>query len=243
MVTLQELYDGNNQITKNLKLSKITIRDVVSYGEETYMLFLMLFCSKPFDLIPFLQKKEIREDEITQYELFQLLIEGYWEVPSVRKLISFFLNIDSLKKLEIKGEIIFVDPTTTKIILTEDIFLEVSKRVSNMSRYKNKKVEKFANEFTRELYIEDLLDELEDSKDDDFGSPYSSLVTAIVVITSYDYNTVWDLTMYQFHSLINSIARHDEFMNIMGGVYSGNVDTKKIKLDKYNWLVDNNKED
>ena len=242
-MTLKELYSDTIKITDSLEIVKLKVEDVVKYGEEVYMLFLSMFCSKPFDLILFLDEQGIREDEISHYQVFQILFDKYWAIPELQSLTCHFLGVKELKKLQVKDTVAYADPTNASLVLTEEVFGVVSKIVSDMSKYSNKKVEKFANEFTREMYIENLLEELEDKKEESFQSSYSNFISAIVLRTSYSYDTALKLTMDKFHSLITMIRKRDEFIGLMNGVYSGNIDTKKMRIDEYNWLVDNNKEE
>jgi hypothetical protein len=107
-----------------------------------------------------------------------------------------------------------------------------------MSNYENEKVEKFANEETREAYIINLIEEKEDNMERGKKRiTMATMVGAIVLETSYTYESAFELSMYQFHSCTSAILKRQEWKNIMLGVYTGNIDTKKIDLSKYNWLT------
>lgn len=53
----------------------------------------------------------------------------------------------------------------------------------------------------------------------------------------YNYDQVKSLSIYQFNESVQQIIHKVDFNNKMLGVYTGNLDTKKLKQDELNWLV------
>lgn len=47
--------------------------------------------------------------------------------------------------------------------------------------------------------------------------------------------TIWDYTMYQFMKTFYRIEQIDSAKNIMTGIYSGCIESKKINLKEYHW--------
>ena len=54
---------------------------------------------------------------------------------------------------------------------------------------------------------------------------------------SYDYESVRDLTIYQFNSSLNQIIKKVRFDNLMIGCYAGTINAKELNPDELNWLT------
>jgi len=52
----------------------------------------------------------------------------------------------------------------------------------------------------------------------------------------YDYESVKNLTVYQFYRSFYQIIHKVNYDNLMTGAYTGNVDTTKIKKSELSWL-------
>jgi hypothetical protein len=52
----------------------------------------------------------------------------------------------------------------------------------------------------------------------------------------YNYDTVKELTIYQFNESVLQIVNKVDYDNRMHGVFSGTVDAKKLSQDELNWL-------
>ena len=64
----------------------------------------------------------------------------------------------------------------------------------------------------------------------------ADLIGAVVLDTSYTYETAWGMPIYQFHSCTRMILKRDEYKNTMTGIYSGSLDPKKINMKDLHWL-------
>lgn len=64
----------------------------------------------------------------------------------------------------------------------------------------------------------------------------TSMIEAICVKhPSINLLTIWDYTMYQFMKTFYRIEQIDSAKNIMTGIYSGCIESKKINLKEYHW--------
>jgi hypothetical protein len=106
-----------------------------------------------------------------------------------------------------------------------------------MYNFTSEKVPKFANDGVKRIFLEDKVETLEDSKKQEKTVTAEKLITAIVCSTSYTYETVLEIYLSQFYSLIESIVNRERNREIMFGLYSGNVDPKTVNLDKISWLT------
>lgn len=61
------------------------------------------------------------------------------------------------------------------------------------------------------------------------------------IISSISWKTyigidVWELTIYQLYDAFNRVNIIDNYTNIIHGIYSGNIDSKKINSKEINWF-------
>ena len=57
----------------------------------------------------------------------------------------------------------------------------------------------------------------------------------------YNYETVLDLSIYQFNESVSQIVRKVHYDNMMIGAYTGHIDMKSVNKDDLNWLTSPNK--
>lgn len=53
----------------------------------------------------------------------------------------------------------------------------------------------------------------------------------------YTFEGVRDLTIYQFNESVKQVIKKVDYENKMFGVYTGNLDVKKLSQDDLNWLT------
>lgn len=83
------------------------------------------------------------------------------------------------------------------------------------------------------------------NKGKEYKSQLASIVSAMVNWNGFKYNyeTVWDLTMYQFMDAVSRAKIIDSTTHLLNGIYAGTVDASKIKSDKMSWMREVNNEE
>lgn len=236
---------GKNFKLKNgTELKNISLDFITEKSELSYNLFTKVFSQKVYDMAVQLYSIGKDYEDMDDYDLFiSLFITYYVGEYKNDEFISivdeFFISKEGLDVIvnEI-DEILVIDIASKKIVIDKYIYEEISSLMRYITNFKTKKVEKFANKYTKKMHFENLLEELEDRDDsDDKTITLTSLINAIILRTSYTYDTIFNLNMFQFHSLIDSIMKDEEWSNMMLGVYTGNIDAKKTNLNNYYWLL------
>lgn len=241
--TLQILSGGDIQLECGLRLSHPKLEDIKDVGEDVYNSFITTFCADPYDLMIFLYKYEINYEDLNEFDLFNLLFSSFYysEDTSFRYLVGKFFKLRGiLRKTEFGNSFQYVDIITNKSIITPSNFHEIKLILREITGYVKKPEETFVNKTTKEMYILDIIETAEmDDKNgvrDENSITLADLVGGVVLSTAYKYSEVWDLYLYQFHSCTRMLLRREEYSHIMVGIYSGNIDAKKISKDKIFWL-------
>lgn len=236
-------YDLNRgyglRTSKGVLVKHIKLDDLDEFGEVAYRQMIMLFCAKPFDLVTSLYKSGIDYAKLNQYQLFNGLFNAYYDVDEIKNLINYMFNCEKLLQGIVGEEVVYVEGDSSRIIINEQTFYEISSFLKSISRYENNKEEKFVNDLFKEMYIEDLIEQQEMALEDgDINDSYfSKLITLVVLESSYKYNDIGELYMHQFYDLAMTSKKREDYNNIMGGIYSGSVDSNKIDMNKYNYLA------
>jgi hypothetical protein len=224
------LVDGKI-IVHHAKLSEIA-----DMGEREYYSVVSTLCATPSDYKAVLfDNFGVDWEEVDEYEFF-LMLWGGLKTEEIKLLLP---NIE-VEKFEM------VQKTDSKEIglynLQADIFIgkstyeELTKYIRSIHGL-TKRVDKAGNETTKKYLLKKARREMKNP-----GEEYKSILAPLVsgMVNSpefkYNHNTVWDLNIYQFMDSVKRIQKIKDVAGIMQGIYSGNVDSKKISKDKLNWL-------
>lgn len=115
-------------------------------------------------------------------------------------------------------------------------FLEFMRKVYHISNIERESERLDIDEDMAELLKE--FEEVESKIANDKGTEITitSMIEAVCVKhPSLNLTTIWDYTMYQFIKTYYRIEQIDSANNIMTGIYSGCIESKKIDLKEYHW--------
>ncbi len=70
-------------------------------------------------------------------------------------------------------------------------------------------------------------------------SQIEELIVALVNTEQFHYNfdTVRNLTIYQFNESVQQVIKKIDFDNKMHGIYAGTISAKDMSQDELNWLT------
>ena len=76
------------------------------------------------------------------------------------------------------------------------------------------------------------------SKNKKFLSQIEPLIISMVNTEQfkYNYDTVRDLSIYQFNESVRQVIHKIDYDNRMYGVYTGSISAKDLSQDDFNWL-------
>lgn len=189
----------------------------------------------PSDIKSILWDAKIDWMELSDIELFYMLTRNL----SVSKTKPFFGNVDFSKFILIKrddGTFMMYDQ---KNDIKIDFYIHMKmQKCLCQANFIKKKVERAGNKYTKMILIEEDREKRKLQQDKEFKSNLYGLVSALVNYPGfkYNYSTVWDLTMYQFMDAVKRTRIIDSTNHLMMGIYTGNIDSKKIQKNKMDWM-------
>jgi len=212
--------------------------DLIEFSANEVYGFMNLFCLKPQDLSVELWKNNIDFQELTDYQLFMML---YMSKPEFyNKLFNQFTSMKSPSYAESEGDAFLVDFNEDGKIasyLDFKAYSEASKFYKRITCFKNKDIPKFSSQGTKKRLMDMEVESMDDEIDNKESDELVDLVGALVWgnTSGYNFDNVWDLYFYQFNTGVQHIDKIKYTSALLSGVYSGNVDTKKIDKKELDW--------
>lgn len=232
------LYARSYSINDKIQINIPTVRDVLA-NQDNYNTVITLLTANPYDFMVQLDDAGIDYTDITDYELFIRLVMLLQEVD-----VSILLPNLNLKEFAMD-----INPENNSIILVDkdrDIIIDrgVHTRIANAIREINfieRVYKKPGNEEARKYMIERARTKMKRNARKKKNQTMSELEKHIVALVNteefkYNFDSVLDLTIFQFNTCLHQIIKKVNYDKLMIGVYSGSVDTKKIDKAELTWL-------
>ena len=232
-----KLLRGGTVQFERLTIKPLTLGEIEEIGIEKYL-----------NLINFstlTKEKVVGRDLVKVFEEYSF----YQIVVNYEELRETFLEFLRTFVLHDEGEdsvryvpkvdtiVVRYNKTNGKINNTNfQEFLDFMRKV-----YHVPKIEKESDRMDIDEEMADLLKEFEEAeakvaKENGNEITVTSMIEAVCVKhPSLNLITIWDYTMYQFMKTFYRIEQIDSAKNIMTGIYSGCIESKKINLKDYHW--------
>lgn len=240
MATLNLLYENEYAINDKIKVVIPTVGQVLD-NEDEYYSMVTAFTAMPIDLMVQLDDMKIDFEQITDYDLFIILFNGLrlQNVGLILKDIDFskfILDID-----EEKQELFLIDEEND-IKIDRSVYLQISAVLRKIHNIK-KNIRKPGNKDARDYMLKRAREKMKRAKNRKTESQTESLIVALVNAPEfkYDYQSVRDLTIYQFNKSLYQIVNRVDYNNRMVGIYTGNINPKDMSQDDLNWLTTKSK--
>lgn len=220
-----------------IKIHHPTLSEISDMGEKEYYGLISSICATPSDYKSvLLDNFNIDYEEVGEFEFFLMMWGG---------ISSSDLNI-ILPDIDTSSYVICQHKDTNEIGLysdKDDVFIN-DKLYNELVEYIRKlhgitkRVDKAGNETTKNYLIKKARRELNNAKNKKYESTLAPLISSMVNSKEfkYNYDNVWDLNIYQFMDSVKRIQKIKSVDSLMFGIYTGNVDQKKISKDAMNWL-------
>lgn len=228
------LYARKIQINKSMSLNVPTVGEVYDFQDDYYdMVF--SFIATPFDMMVQLDDIGVDFTKINDFELFMLLF------PRLSKMDTHLLfgDLDLSRFVTAtdpqNNDFVLVDPETNVVIdrATHAIICRHLRNMLNIPRVDKQP----GNEDARKYLIErERKRQKRRKKQQD--SQLEKYIVALVNSAefSYNYDSVRNLTIYQFYASLQQIAHKISFDNTMHGVYAGTVKFDDLKASDKSWI-------
>lgn len=237
------LQRGIDYTTQNgIKIHHPTLNEIDEFGEKNYMFAMSIFASTSYDYMVELDDMNIDFVDISNYDLFLSL----YSTDEAKYACSIFLKNYNFQHMynTITEETVLYDEESG-ILIDRLIYEEIStfiKRINMIPLNPPHDINNLRDKpFLKNMILEDMRAKKERAKYRNNIQKQSELSNNIRFIVwnntvGYNYNNIWDLKIYHLYEGIISLQKTDNYKNTMLGLYTGNVDGKKVNLESISWL-------
>lgn len=227
--------------TSGIKVHHPSLEEIDSFGESNYYNAVNAIVATTYDYMIELENMGIDFVEMDNYELFLGLIS---EKEAMHNCRIFFGEYGFGYMQDSDNEDIYLVQEVTGAILDRLAYEEISTFVKRINMIPIKPPHDIENlktkPFLKNMLLEDMkakrqrrMYQLSNMRQSELSNNVRFVVWNNTV--GYNYGNIWDLKIYQLHEGIVSLQKTDNYKNTMLGLYTGNVDGKKIDFESISW--------
>lgn len=229
------LYEKECPVNDKIKIVIPTVGQVLD-DEDNYYETVSLLTAMPIDMMVQLDDMGIDFTTINEYDLFILLFSTLLERDT--SLIFGDLNLRAFK--------LAVNEENGNVVLRDErrgitIDRAIQSKIADTLRtvlHLEKNIRKAANKESKEYMLSRARIKMRRAANRRRRSQLEDLIISMVNTEQfkYDFNSVRDLTIYQFNESAEQIVSKINYEHLMTGIYMGTIDPKKMSQDELNWL-------
>jgi hypothetical protein len=233
MDNLKLLYGDSVKVFDELYIKNPKLVEIKNLGFEKYNEYINLLCLMPEDIADILLfDMEIWYEDITSWQLF---INSYMTNEKVRLAVEWITG-KNFNFVNSVNPYLYYENNDKKIFIDEKIFNYIQKIIKIINFVPDKRHGyNFKNRIAHEMYLNDEYRKRKKIKNRKQKIDLSSIISAVAWKSGVGIDRIWDLSIYQLYEgyfRLNNIQNYSDTMN---GIYSGNIDSSKLDLEKINW--------
>lgn len=237
MAILNLLYKDSIAIDDKISVSIPTVGQILE-NEGAYYTMVSMLTAMPIDYMVLLDDMGIDFSTMNEYELF---IKLFPYIQKMKESYLIFRDLD-LSKFQLARNV--DDDTLAYVDAENDIIIDrrmhalISSAIRRIHNIK-KDVRKPANEEAKKYMLDVARRKARRRATSASESQIESLIVAMVNAPEfkYDFDTVKNITIYQFNESVRQVVKRVDYGNRMYGIYTGTIKPADISKDDLNWLV------
>lgn len=233
---LSLLRHGTYKINEFVNIKLPSVGEIEEYGEQKYWRLVSNICSTSYDHRFMLDDNGIDYEDIDDFSMFCMVMPSL-PIEDTKILFGDKLNFKEFKPMLYNDEPILYNKK--KDLVISDITYELIVRFLRDAHGFKRNYKIAGNKAARRYRMVEERKKLEKEMiENEYSSDLMPLISALVNCSDfkYDYNTVWDLSIYEFFDAVNRIVNTVRVRNTTLGIYTGNIDSKSIPSQQLNWL-------
>ena len=212
-----------------------TVGQIIDNEDDYYQVACMIVAT-PYDMMVQLDDAHIDFTKIDDFELFILLFENLRAMNT--SLIFGELDLSGMKvaKFEGTGELVLMDKERD-ITIDRVVHAKLCDSIRNML-HMEKNNKKPGNEEARKYLIDRERKRQKRAKSKRRDSQLENYIIALVNTEQFPYNyeTVRNISIYQFYASLNQIAHKIKYDNTMIGYYAGTIKFEDLAPADRTWI-------
>lgn len=230
------LYAREVPINNAISICVPSVGEVLD-NEETYFDIVSSIIATPFDMMAQLDDVGIDFRKITSFELFCLLLENIRDLDASLVLKGVDLKNFHPALSPTGKEIVLID-SVNNIVIDRAIHALINKAICKILLI-NKPDKKAANDESKDYLVAKAKRKLK--RRQQIKRDCTELEDLIIDLVNtsefkYDYETVKNISIFQFYSSLKQISHKIKFDNTMIGYYAGTVKFEDLSMADRTWL-------
>lgn len=228
------------EVPGTFTITQPTLGDVVKCGEQKIMSTVGIFTTNTTQYRALLWERNIDWNEITDFELFCILYRGL-DQDVVTLLFGDGVDFSKFepKSINLTGEPqVVLYNQEDNVVINETVYYLISDYLRDAFNM-HPENEYTEDRFMKKWWIEKDKREAARKQDKPKESfTMQPLISACINHPGFKYNlqTIRELTICQFYDSVRRLQLYESATAVMKGMYSGMIDSKKIKPESYNWM-------
>ncbi len=229
------LYQSSIEISDAISVIVPTVGQIIDHEDEYYQVACMIVAT-PYDMMVQLDDAHIDFTQIDDFELFILLFDNLKAMDT--SLMFGDLDLSGMKVAEFEGtgELVLTD-RERNITIDRVVHAKLCDSIRNML-HMEKTNKKPGNEEARKYLIERERKRQKRAKNKRRDSQLENYIVALVNTEQFPYNyeTVRNISIYQFYASLNQIAHKIKYDNTMTGYYAGTIKFEDLAPADRTWI-------
>lgn len=230
-----KLYQTNIEVSDAISVMVPTVGQIIDNEDDYYQVACMIVAT-PYDMMVQLDDAHIDFTKIDDFELFILLFENLRAMNT--SLIFGDLDLSGMKvaKFEGTGELVLTD-SERDITIDRVVHAKLCDSIRDML-HMEKNNKKPGNEEARKYLIDRERKRQKRAKNKRRDSQLENYIIALVNTEQFPYNyeTVRNISIYQFYASLNQIAHKIKYDNTMIGYYAGTIKFEDLAPADRTWI-------
>lgn len=232
---MSTLYTRSIDICKGISVRVPTVGEILE-DDEAYYSLAYRFSATPYDMMVQLDDAGIDCTQVNDFDIFCFMFPYLQTVD-----VSMILGNVSLRDFQVA----YHEPTKSIILRDETHDLTIDRPIHYQIAQAVRKIldiprntQRPGNEDARKYLIDRERKRLKRAKASSV-SPLDNYIIAMVNTANfpYDYESVKDLTIYQFSMSLKQIAHLTNYQNVMRGYYAGTIKLEDIPAKERTWIL------
>lgn len=233
------LYARSISVNDHISLYIPTMGEVLS-DEDNYFEVVAVLTATPYDMMVQLDDAGIDFSKITPFELFCLTYKRLIDLDT--RFVTGDLDFSKFKTaVNQETEMLVLRNEEDDITIDKVLYDKIVKKLCSIL-WMQKEDKKPANEEARKYMIEKARKKqkrrMREMKNKDPESEIDNIIIGLVNTSEFKYNyeTVKDMTIYQFYTSLNQISHKIKYDNTMHGYFAGTVKFESLSREDRSWL-------
>lgn len=223
-------------ITPKIAVRNPTLGEIRKYGEQKYFGLVHSLCATPADRkVEIWDSMHVYWDSIKEYDLFLSVFQALHN----EDMSILFGDLDTSSfKIMIGRDMKSIQLCNQDgAVIDRAIYKLLTDYLRSIHMLKKNVVTPY-DDYTRDVIIEAERYDMEEAEGKPTHSILQPLISSMTNLpgSQYRWDTVWDVPVGVFMDSVVRVQKRDSYVFTMIGIYSGNVDTKKINKKELDWM-------